>query len=182
MIELAISPLQLDPLSRDYFGHSDAYAVGQLAPLALRWDCYQIKFYKVPAQQDELIGAYQYVSYGYNITPGSIIFGFYLPALIATSNPPQFNLQITDVTLNHKFWAEPIPSIFVANYKPESLGQQSAQVTSFPALLSAPHPVVGDGLFNFEFWDTLGGTSGPGGSSQRLELVIGVLEPRSCQR
>ncbi len=181
MIELAISPLQLDPLTRDYYGHSDAYAIGQLAPLALRSDCYQPKFYKAPPSQDELIFAYQYVTYGLNLTPGSLIFGFYLPALVSTSNPPQFNLQVTDVNLNHSFWDEPVPSIFAGNYKPEYLSQAVAQAASFPALLSAPHPVVGDGLFNFEFWDTLGGTSGPGGSSQRLELVVGVLEPRQCR-
>jgi hypothetical protein len=186
MIEIPISPLQLDCLTRDYYGHWDAYAIGQLAPLARRTDCYQPKLYKAPASQDELIGANQYASCGLHITPGSLIFGFYLPALVSTSLPPAFNVQITDVALKHKFWDEPIPSIFLGNYKPSYLTADALQsgglIGSFPSLLCTPHPVVGEGLFLFEFWDTTGGTSGPQGSAQRLELVVGVLEATECAK
>lgn len=184
MIEIPISPLQLDPLTRDYYAHWDAYAIGQLAPLARRKDCYQPKFYKAPATSDELILANQYAAYGLHITPGSIIFGFYCPALVSTSLPPAYNVQITDKSLEHKFWDEPIPSIFLGNYKPTYLTadplQSAGLIASFPSLLSAPHPVVGDGLFLLEFWDTTGGTNGPAGSAQRIELVIGVLEAKEC--
>jgi hypothetical protein len=185
MIEIPISPLQLDPLTRDYYGHYDAYSIGQLAPLARRTDCYSPKFYKAPATSDELIAANQYAAYGLRITPGSLIFGFYLPALPSTGLPPSFNFQMTDVSLNHQFFDEPIPSVFLGNYKPTYLSadplQASGLIGSFPSLLTAPHPVVGDGLFLCEFWDTTGGTSGPEGSAQRLELVIGVLEVKECQ-
>ena len=119
------------------------------------------------------------------ITPGAVIFGFYLPALVSTSLPPAYNIQITDMALRHKFWDEPVPSIFLGNFKPEYLSadllQAGGLVSTFPSLFSAPHPVVGDGLFLFEFWDTTGGAAGPQGSAQRLELVIGVLEPRECK-
>lgn len=184
MIEIPISPLQLDPLTRDYYAHWDAYAIGQLAPLARYLDCYAAKFYKAPASQDELIPANQYAAYGLHITPGSIIFGFYCPALVSTGNPPAYNVEITDIALKHKFWDEPIPSIFLGNYKPTYLTadplQANGLIATFPSLLSAPHPVVGEGLFLCEFWDTTGGTSGPQGSAQRLELIIGVLEAKEC--
>ena len=181
MIETAISPLQLDPLTRDYWGHFDAWAIGNLAPLAQE-RCYVPKFYKAPASADELIGAYQYVTYGLRITPGSIIFGFYLPALLSTLAAPRYTVQITDAALGHKLWDEPIPSFFLGNFKPENLPANglSTGPSSFPGLLDSPYPVVGDGLFYCEFWDTLGGTSGPGGSSQRIELVFGVLEVVKC--
>ena len=31
--QLSMSPLQLDPLSRDYWGHFDAWLISQYAPL-----------------------------------------------------------------------------------------------------------------------------------------------------
>lgn len=189
MIELALSPLELDPLTRAYYGQVDAYTIAQLAPLAKRLDCYTIKFYKAPASSDELIPAFGYAACGLHITPGAIIFGFYLPALVSTSNPPAYNVQVTDTNLMvgdkpYTFWDQPVPSIFLGNYKPSYLTADALQTTglvaSFPKLFKHPHPVVGDGLLLFEFWDTTGGTSGPAGSAQRIELVIGVLEPKEC--
>jgi len=189
MIEIPISPLELDPLTRSYWGQWDPLSIGQLAPLA-KDRCYKPKFYKAPASDSELILAFGYTTYGLRITPGSIIFGFYLPALVSTSAPPAFNVQITDTNLKvgdepYTFWDEPIPSFFLGNYKPTYLTadplQAAGLVASFPNLLTAPHPVVGDGLFRLQFWDTTGGTNGPQGSAQRLELVIGVLEVVECQ-
>ena len=190
MIELALSPLELDPLTRPYYGQIDAYTIAQLAPLAKRLDCYTIKFYKAPASADELIGAYQYVACGLHLPPGGIIFGFFLPALVSTLNPPSYNVQITDMNFKvdgkpYTYWDEPVPSIFLGNYKPAYLTadplQAAGLVSSFPTLFDVPHPIIGDGLFLFEFWDTTGATTGPQGSAQRLELVIGVLEPKGCQ-
>ena len=169
---LAMSPLQLDALSRDYWGHYDAWGISQLAPLAEN-ECYQPKFYKAPASADEVVPAYGAVEYGLKITPGGLIFGFYLPGLVATLAPPQFNVQIIDQSLRHKFWDEPIPSFFLGNFKPTSLSANpllaSGAIGSFPNLLNAPYPVVGDGLFMVQIWDT-------SGAQQRIELVFGVLE------
>ena len=132
MIELAMSPLQLDALSRDYYGHWDAYATERLAPLARRLDCYQPKFYKAPASSDELIPAFGFIEYGLRITPGSLIFGFFVPALVSSSNPPQYNVQVIDTSIKigdklHTFWDEPIPSIFLGNYKPTYLTADALQ-------------------------------------------------------
>jgi hypothetical protein len=92
---------------------------------------------------------------------------------VATLAPPQFNVQIIDQSLRHKFWDEPIPSFFLGNFKPTALSANpllaSGAIGSFPNLLNAPYPVVGDGLFMVQIWDT-------SGAQQRIELVIGVLE------
>ena len=169
--QLSMSPLQLDPLSRDYWGHFDAWLISQYAPLFDN-ECYQPKFYKAPASADEVVPAFGNVSYGLKITPGSLIFGFYLPGLVATFAPPQWNVQLIDQSLRHKFWDEPIPSIFLANFKPTALSANlllaSGAIGSFPHL-RRPYPVVGDGLFMVQFWET-------SGAQQRIELVIGVLE------
>lgn len=169
---LPISPLSIDALTRDYWGHYDAYAIAQLAPLAYE-PCYQPKLYKAPAQAQESIAAKGYAAYGLSITPGSIIYGFYLPALLSSSAPPQWNVQIKDESLNRKFWDDPIPSVLIANFKPNYLGQLPFPATgnagSFPNLLQSPHPVVGKGTFYVELWN-------PTASAQRVQLVIGVLE------
>jgi hypothetical protein len=172
MTDLAISPLQLDALTRDYYGHYDAWVISQLAPLANQ-DCYQPKFYKAPASSDELMVAGGNAQYGLKITPGSLIYGFYLPGLISTLAPIPFSVQITDTTLRSKFFDEPVPSIFLANFKPTGLSTNpllsNGAIFSFPSLLNAPWPVVGSGLFNVELWNTAG-------ESQRIELIFGVLE------
>ena len=191
MIELALSPLEMDPLTRMYAGSYDAAAIAQLAPLARRKDCYTVKFYKAPESQSELIPANGFVSCGLHLSPGGLIFGFFVPALVSTRNPPAYLVQVTDMNFEvnekpHTFWDEPIPSIFLGNFKPAYLTtdplQTTGLVSSFPTLFDAPYPVVGNGLFKFDFWDTTGGTAGPGGSAQRLELVIGVLEPKGGRK
>lgn len=174
--EIAISPLQLDPLSRDYYGHYDAWVISQLAPLATS-SCYQPKIYKAPASQDELIPANGNATYGLKITPGSLIYGFYLPALANTLAPLQFSVQITDTSLRHQWFDTPIPSIFLSNFKPTGLSANplltNGAIFSFPNLLNAPYPVVGDGLFNVQLWNQTG-------TQTRIELCFGVLENVEC--
>lgn len=175
--ELPLSPLSLDTLTRDYWGQFDAYAIAQLAPLAYE-DCFQPKLYKAPAQAQELIAGYGYATYGLTVTPGSLIYGFYLPALFSTDQPAQWNVQITDRNLSvngksRKFWDAPIPSILIANEKSTYLSQLAYPTAgfggSFPNLLVCPYPVVGTGAFDVELWN-------PTQNQQRVELIIGVLE------
>ena len=175
-IELAISPLELDSLTRMYWGHWDAYAISQLAPLARRTDCYQPKFYKAPASNKELLAPFQTAEYGLQITPGSLIYGFLLPAEPSTGLPASFNVQIRDEAMKHEFWDAPVPSIFLANYKPTYLTANplatEGEIASFPSLLPCPHPVTGDGIFLVKIWN--------GPDAQRVELVFGVLEVKQC--
>jgi hypothetical protein len=169
---IPISPLQLNQLSRDYWGWYDPPAIAQLAELATS-PCYQPKFYKAPDTTQEVIAANGYLDYGLKITPGSLIVGVYLPARASTGLPPQFSVMIRDVSLKLDWFDQPAPSVFLANYLPTYLSAapvpSAGQFGSFPSLLSSPWPVVGSGLFNIEFWET-------SGAQQRIELVFGVLE------
>ena len=186
-MNLPISPLSLDALTRDTWGSFDAAAIRQLAPLADDL-CYRPKLYKSPDSPSEVMAANGYVSHGLKITPGSLIYGFYLPAEVvlrpgegpATVNsvtPPQFNVQITDASLGHKLFDEPVPSLFLANFKPTYYNAVLPLAASFPNLLCAPYPVVGSGLFMVELWNTAVSILTGLPTSQRVELVIGTLEP-----
>jgi len=165
-----LSCLSLDTLTRDYYGSWDAYILAQLAPVSEN-PCYQPKIYRAPSLSNEVLAANGYASFGMKITPGAIIYGTYLPPKDQTSNlPGQFNVQILDTSLKHKWWDQPIPSQFVANNKPTYLSASQNLIGSFPDLLDAPYPVVGTGLISVELWET-------SGAKQRIELIFGVLEP-----
>jgi hypothetical protein len=111
------------------------------------------------------------VSHGLKITPGAIIYGFYLPPSSPTSNlPGQFNVQIRDQSLKHDWFDQPVPSYCLASNKPTYLAVGQNVIGSAPSFLDAPYPVVGIGLFEVEIWET-------SGVAQRIELVFGVLEP-----
>lgn len=173
MIPMAVSPLSLNQLTRDYWGQFDPAIIAQLAALA-NDPCYQIKFYKAPADDQEELAALGFVTYGMRITPGSIIFGLYLPCVVDTSSvtasaPGAYTVQITDVSLEHKFFDDPVSSLLISNFKPTYQSDVTTNMGSFPALLVAPHPVVGSGQFDVEIQET-------SGSAQRIELVFGVLE------
>jgi hypothetical protein len=176
---LPISPLSLNQLTRDYWGQFDAAIIAQLAQLASD-PCYQIKFYKAPADDQEVVGPYGYVTYGLRITPGSIIFGYYLPADVDTDSPTasapgRYTVQITDVSMEHQFWDEPVSSLMLSNHKPVYQDAVTLNMGSFPNLMCAPHPVVGSGQFDIEIQNTaVDGDGNP--VAQRIELVIGVLE------
>jgi hypothetical protein len=165
-----ISPLSLQVFQRDYYGGFDALILAQLAPLCEN-ECYQPKIYRAPALQDELLSALGYASYGLKITPGAIVYGLYLPPSSPTSNlPGAFNLQITDTSLKHTWWDQPVPSYMVANNRPSYLSASQDVIGSAPNLLDAPYPIVGSGLLSVEVWETSNAT-------QRIEIVFGVLEP-----
>ena len=159
-----ISPLSLNPLTRDLWGSFDAAAIAQLAALAGD-SCYSIKFYKAPADNQELMAANAYAAYGLKITPGSIIFGVYLPVNLSAD----FTVQITDVDMEHKLFTEPISSLFLSNLKPTYASLATVNMGSFPNLLNAPYPVTGRGAFKVDIQET-------SGEQQRVELVFGVLE------
>jgi hypothetical protein len=163
-----ISPLSLDQLTRDTWGQFDAAAIAQIADLAGD-SCYAPKFYKAPDVGSEVFQPYDYLAYGLKLTPGSLITGIYLPANPATLQPAAFNVQVTDSALGRKWFDAAIPSFFLGNYKAAAFDTLLARMGSFPGLLNSPYPVVGDGLFLVELWES-------SGAVQRIELVFGVLE------
>ena len=173
MIHVPISPLSLNQLTRDYWGQYDPAVIAQLAALASD-PCYTIKFYKAPADDQESFASFGYVTYGMRVTPGSVIFGLYLPCAVNTGNPTasapgSFTVQITDISLEHKFWDDPISSLMLANFKPTYQSDVTQNMGSFPTLLNTPHPVTGSGEFDIKIQET-------SGSPQRIQLVMGVLE------
>jgi hypothetical protein len=161
-----ISPLSMNQLTRDLWGDYDSRAIAQLAPLT-QDRCYQPKFFKAPGDNQEVIPSLGYVPYGMRLKPGSIIFGFYLP-LKPGLNVPQatYTVQITDQSLQRRWFDDPIANLFLANQKPTN----EQGIASFPNLLTAPYPVVGSGLFLVDFQST------NKTESQRCQLVFGVLE------
>lgn len=168
-----LSPLSLNPLTRDLWSNFDPAMIAQLAEFSQQ-DCYSIKFYKAPSSQQELLAANGYAAYGLKITPGSIIFGFYLPAIPDfdapfESAPGAFTALITDVSLGHQLSDAPLSSLFYGNYKPTQQSNAFSGNGSFPNLLTSPYPVVGNGLFMVEIQET-------SGVQQRIQLVFGVLE------
>jgi len=163
-----ISPLSLDQLTRDTWGNYDPAAIAQIASLASD-DCYKPKYYKAPDPGNEVFAANQYLPYGLKITPGSLILGIQRPADPATLMAPLFNVQITDTALGRKMWDSAIPSFFVGNYKATAFDTLLARIGSFPNLFPCVHPVVRDGLFLVEMWET-------SGEPQRIEVVLVVLE------
>ena len=150
-----ISLLSLDQLTRDVAGSYDGMAIAQIAPLAFD-DCYEPKFAKAPDIGSEVLPANGYLACGLKLVPGSVIVGIYLPGAVNTGVAPPFNLQITDVALGRKFWDCSIPSFFIGNFKPTCADTLRYVVGSFPNLLNGPYPVVGEGLFLVEFWETTG--------------------------
>jgi hypothetical protein len=163
-----ISLFSLDQLTRDIWGQYDACAIAQIAGLSCD-ACYAPKFYKAPDVGSEILRPYDYLAYGLKITPGSLIVGIYLPANPATLEPALFNVQVTDSALGRKWFDAAIPSFFLGNYKATAFDTLVPRMGSFPNLLGSPYPVVGDGLFLVELWET-------SGAAQRIELVFGVLE------
>ena len=200
MRKIPVSPLSLNQLTREYWGLYDSRVISQLAPL-VNSKCYQPKFYKAPGDDAVLLGPttgqiapYGYVNYGLHITPGSLIFGFYLPmrSLRATPNvwipyllsPGPFTVQITDVSLQHTWWDDPVSSVFLANFKPTFQAEDSNNMGSFPNLLTTPYPVVGSGLFDVAIQNTDATVDAGGiaqGVAQRIQLVFGVLEVCSAE-
>ena len=163
-----ISPLSLDQLTRETWGQYDAAAIAQIADLSCD-SCYAPKFYRAPDVGSEVFQPYGYLAYGLKITPGSLIVGVYLPANPATLQPPEFNFQVTDAALDRKWSDAAIPSFFSGNYKATAFDTLLPRMGSFPELFDSPYPVVGDGLFLVELWES-------SGAVQRIELVFGVIE------
>lgn len=170
-----MNPLKLDQFTREVWSEYDAYAIAQIAPL-LNDPCNRPKFYVCPdLQSNNLSGSTQpsltqpsfsvggtpgiaaggYIEYGLSITPGSVIIG----SMLFSTAPSSFMVQLTDVSLDHEIFDQPVPAWFLANAKGD-----------FPNIWDTPHPVVGSGLLRCEFWNQ-------SADSQIIQLVLVVLDP-----
>ena len=162
-----ISPFSLHPTFRPYWGFFDAFADDQFLP-ALYDSCFVAKWYKAPETNREVIPAQGYIRSVLQITPGSLIEGFYhnftngVGGTSGLGGGDGYLLQITDLSLNHKLQSDPVPDYLLGNYN-----------GGMPNLLCAPYPVVGNGQFAFEFWNTTN-------ASLRCQMVVAVLEACTC--
>lgn len=152
-----ITPLQYDQFTREVWGDYDSAIIAQLAQLAYD-PCYKPRLYKAADSASEVIVNNGYASYGLSITPGALIYGFYQNQADLDLT---YLLQITDMSLQHELFSEPIPMGLLRN-------DQKCQ--SDPNLMCCLHPVVGIGLFRVQIWNN-------SGSTERIQVVLGVLEP-----
>lgn len=157
-----LNPLSLYPFYRETWGAFDPVALAQISPLAYD-DCYEPDYYKAPDDDQEIIPAGGYLKYGLSVTPGSIIWGIYHKIATNTTSPG-FVFKVTDMSLGLELFDVPQPDMFVANLVPGN----------FPWLFVGPYPVVGDGLFNVEFWNN-------SGAPLRCNLVFLACEVRKCK-
>lgn len=180
-----VGVLSTDQLVRDLWGNYDAPVIAILAQLA-NDPCYTQKFYKAPADDQEVFQPLEYKEYGMKVTPGSLIYGIYQPFPINTfssSVSPVFapyTVQVHDDSLDRNLFDDSISCLFLQNYKPTfqanftnaravDPGDAIRNQGSFPNLLCYPYPVVGSGIFTVQMQSI-------SNLVERLELVFGVLE------
>ncbi len=154
---MSLSSLALDPCWRDYFGAWTPSVEPYLAPLADSL-CHAPRLALVPDQSKLIVPASGKITYNFHLVPGSCIWGFWLLNGAGA-------LQITDVDMGHKFFQEPASVSFLF-----TAGADWDRMVSYTAL-PAPHPVVGDGLFTMEYWDSPGAL---------FFLLLGVAEVTKC--
>jgi hypothetical protein len=173
---LPIGPLSLDQMTRDTWGIFDPLVIAKLGPAANE-DCYQHKWYKSPLTPQEVLPPFGFVTQTLRLTPGSLLYGVYCPAInpVTAFAGPAWNIQITDKsgTEDYNLFDQPIPAFFLSNlrltFQGTSMNPAGPLFGSFPYLFADPYPITGNGLLMVQIWETSGAT-------QRVECVLGVLE------
>jgi hypothetical protein len=153
-----MNALQHWPYYRDTWGSYDSAIMPLFAGLDHN-SCYRPKWYNAPDIGLQLMQPGVYQRYTLSITPGSLIWGW-----IQNNNSPIFSFQLTDMSTGHQFWDTPISNYFLSNPNGR-----------FPSLLSAPYPVVGNGMFRAELWADAANTG-----AQRCYVILGVAEVVQC--
>lgn len=163
-----ITPLNLDANWREYWGQFYPPAAAQLQPLELA-GCYRPRMVLLPDLASQVVPDSGKIEYAFSLKAGSIVWGLYAYKSDTTA------VQITDVNLGHKFFQEPVRLKFLTMQEP-GLGTQVDLAVDFESmpylLLPGPHPVVGDGLFLFEAWQTI---------ATRICIVLLVAEVYVCE-
>lgn len=151
-----ITPLQIDQLTRDTYSEFDPLVIAQLSPMAYD-PCYKPRLYKSPDSTSEVLAAGAKATYGLVVQPGSLIYGAYC------QDSSGYMVQITDMSLDYELFSEPVPVQLLNNL---------TKTAGYPNLWDSPHPVVGSGRLLVEIWNN-------SGASERVQFVLGVLEPQS---
>jgi hypothetical protein len=85
------------------------------------------------------------------LLPGSLVVGFLFGNEYTNNSGYQFNIQITDLELDHEFFSEPVSQSFLANQ--QGMATLGVDNVNYPNLLSSPYPVTGKGRFLFQIWN-----------------------------
>ena len=161
-----ITDLQQDAWTRDWWSDFDAAAIAQLTPLWMA-NCYKPKFYKAPDSDQELMNNGTYAEFGFTITPGSLLCGFYASYVNnqAQSEYTNYLLQIRDLSLGHDLFSQPVPGVMVQNQQ---------KTATYPNLLPSPYPIVGDGNFLIQIWNEI--TNNGSQETTRIQVIFAVAE------
>lgn len=171
--------LRLSPLFTDYWGDQQAKFASRLDGFC-KAGCFLPRFYHTPDSGSQLLGiaANGYKTYLLALPPGSFVVGYLhttssapnsagpasTPVINAPPNASGFTCQITDQSIDHKWFSRPVPEAYFINdnllgpstgfppYPDNTLG---FTFPSFPRLLPVPYPVVPPGQFIVEFWNQL---------------------------
>jgi hypothetical protein len=163
-----ITPLTQTGEFLDLWGSPYARIASRLISLGLQPDCYRMRVYSAPSQEDRLIPAGGYARATVAITPGAFILG-----ILRAADGQDFFFQVTDVALGHKWFSEPVPNGFFE--KPYVQDAPLNHLSQLPWLLEAPYPVPeGGGLFLCEFWNDSSSVR----TAQFVQLYLLVAEPR----
>jgi|GEM_PF-5756809 len=186
--------LRLSPLFRDYWGEVMAAYAHRLDGFP-KLGCYVPRFYATPDSESQFVGipAQGYKAYLLALPLGSFIIGFLHttssapnssgPATAQVANVPPnasgFTCQITDLSLDHKWFSRPCEEAWFINdnllgpstFPPYPSNTQGFTFPSFPRLLPVPYPVVPPGQFQVEFWNSLDALN------QNAQLTFLVMVP-----
>jgi hypothetical protein len=146
-----VTPLQIDSYTRDLWGEFDPLAIAELSPVAYD-SCYRPKIIVGLDSEAQSVPAQGYSQAVMKMEPGSLIVGFLFGNNYSDHDSgAQFNIQITDMELNHEFFSEPVSQSFLANQ--QGLATAGVDNVNYPNLLSSPYPVTGKGRFLFQIWN-----------------------------
>jgi hypothetical protein len=186
--------LTLSPLYRDYWGEQMAAYTRRLDGFA-KLGCYVPRFYHTPDSESQFVGIPPngYKTYLLALPIGAFIIGFLhttssapnssgpatTPVINVPPNASGFTCQITDLSIDHKWFSHPIEEAWFINdnllgpsafppYPDNTLG---FTFPSYPRLLATPYPVVAPGQFQVEFWNALDTTN------KDCQLTFLVLVP-----
>jgi len=145
-----VTPLQIDSYTRDLWGEFDPLAIAELSPVAYD-SCYRPKIIVGLDSEAQSVPANGYAEAVIKLLPGSLVVGFLFGNEYTNEDGYQFNIQITDLELDHEFFSEPVSQSFLANQ--QGMATLGVDNVNYPNLLSSPYPVTGKGRFLFQIWN-----------------------------
>jgi hypothetical protein len=145
-----VTPLQIDSYTRDLWGEFDPLAIAELSPVAYD-SCYRPKIIVGLDSEAQSVPANGYAEAVIKLLPGSLVVGFLFGNEYTNEYGYQFNIQITDLELDHEFFSEPVSQSFLANQ--QGMATLGVDNVNYPNLLSSPYPVTGKGRFLFQIWN-----------------------------